>query len=176
VLATPPCPVHLAGKQVADRAGHTVYRDPGYRAFSSEVRCSGRTVWVVFHGGVASNQEAYVGVRSADGGRTWRVVFSEAYFGVRAPHELDAYSGPWTLDGPRRAYFTGWCPACGGGRGTVSLWATRNGGRTISRYRLHSLTGFRPAAVKVVGNLVTVTGRRFVPGLPRTRRATVEIR
>ena len=174
MLATPPCPVHVAGKRIVDRAGHTVYRDPGYRAFSSEVRCSGRTVWVVFHNGVAASQEAYVGVRSGDGGRTWRVVFAEAYFGVRAPHELDAYSGPWTVPGPRRAYFTGWCPACG--RGTVSLWVTRNDGRTFSRYRLPTLTGCRAAAIEVIGNLVTVTARRMFPGLPRMRRATLEIR
>jgi hypothetical protein len=32
------------------------------------VKSNGRTVWVLFHGGAESSQEAYVGVRSADGG------------------------------------------------------------------------------------------------------------
>lgn len=47
--------------------------------------------------------------------------------------ELDAYLGPWTLVGSS-AYFTGRCPACGAG--TVSLWVTKDGGRTFHRYAI----------------------------------------
>src|SRR5437868_7489182 len=92
VIATPPpaCPVHVVGKRIVNGSGRTVYRDPGYRAFAHEIRCSGRTVWVMFHGGAASSQEAYVVARSGDRGRTWRLVSAERYFGVNAPHEFDS--------------------------------------------------------------------------------------
>ena len=46
-----------------------------------QVKCSGRTVWVLFHGGVASSQEAYLGVRSGDAGRTWKLLLSEPFEG-----------------------------------------------------------------------------------------------
>ena len=174
LLATPPCPVHVAGKRIVDRAGHVVYRDPGYSSLRAEIRCSGRTIWVVFHGGAASSQEAYVGVRSGDAGRTWRVVFAERYFGVRAPFELDAYSGPWTIAGSRAAYFTGWCPACG--YGTVSLFVTADGGRTFRRYAIPALTGFRATAIRVSGDDVTVTARSSLRIGPRKKIVTVETR
>lgn len=52
-------------------------------------------MWVLFHGGGEASQEAYVGVRSGDGGRTWKILLAEPYFGVRAPFTIDSYSGPW---------------------------------------------------------------------------------
>ncbi len=79
----------------------------GAAAFGAEVRCSGRTVWVLCHNGVASSQEAYVGVRSGDGGRTRNVLLAERYFGVEAPFQIDEYAGPWTLVGERAAFFVG---------------------------------------------------------------------
>lgn len=174
MVATPACPVHVVGKRIVDRAGRTVLRDPGRRVMSAELKCAGRTVWVVFHNGVASSQEAYVGVRSGDGGRTWRRVFAEGYFGVTAPHQLDSYSGPWTISGERSAYFTGWCPACG--YGTVSLWVTHDGGRTFRRYPVPGLAGFPPVAIRVAGDDVTITGRSVFRVGPRTRTAVVEVR
>lgn len=110
VLAAPPCPLHTVGKRIEDRHGRTVYRFPGYRVVAAQVKCSGTTVSVLFHGGVASSQEAYVGVRSGDGGRTWKLLLSERYFGVSAPFTIDSYSGPWTIVGQNAAYFVGWCP------------------------------------------------------------------
>jgi hypothetical protein len=174
VLAAPPCPVHTVGKQIEDRYGRTVYRSPGYRVLAAQVKCSGRTVWVLFHGGVASSQEAYVGVRSGDGGRTWKLLLSERYFGVLAPFTIDSYSGPWTIVGQNAAYFVGWCPACG--HGTVSLTVTLDGGRHFRRYRVPKLTGFRATGIRVVGHDVTITAKSRLPTGRRERTVTVEIR
>ncbi len=170
----PPCPVHVVGTRIVAASGRTVYEEPVRRSAGAEVKCSGRTVWVLFHNGVAASQEAYVGVRSGDGGRTWKLLLAERYFGVQAPFELDSYSGPWTIAGERAAYFTGWCPACG--YGTVSLGVTLDGGRSFRRYRLPTLTGFRPSAIRVVGDDVTVTGTSQLRVGPRTRTATVRVR
>ena len=159
MLATPPCPVHVVGKRIVDAAGRTVYTDPGQQAIAYEIRCSGRSVWVMFHGGAASSQEAYVLVRSADAGRSWRLVAAESYFGVKAPHELDSYSGPWTIVGPNAAYFVGSCPACG--LWTVSLWVTHDGGRTFRRYAVPELDGHGATlrSVSVSGATVTIVAR-----------------
>ena len=160
MVAAPQCPVHVVGKRIVNAAGRTVYTDPGYQAVAHEIRCSGRTVWVMFHGGAASSQEAYVLVRSADDGLTWKLVASEPYFGVKAPHEFDSYSGPWTIAGADSAYFVGSCPACG--RWTVSLWVTHDGGRTFRRYAVPALTGYGATleSVRVTGTAVTIVARR----------------
>ena len=159
LAAAPSCPVQVVGKRIVDAGGRTVFTDPGYQAIAHEIRCSGRAVWVMFHGGAASSQEAYVLVRSGDRGRTWSVVAAERYFGVKAPHELDAYSGPWTIVGERKAYLTGSCPACG--RGTVSLWVTLDGGRSFRRYAAPALTGYfaKLLSVRVAGGVVTIVAR-----------------
>jgi hypothetical protein len=130
-------------------------------------------VWVLFHGGAASSQEAYVGVRSGDSGRTWKVLLSEAYFGVKAPFTIDSYSGPWTIVGSNAAYFVGWCPACG--YGTVSLTVTLDGGRHFRRYKIPKLTGFRATAIHVVGQRVTVTAKSQLRVGPRWRTVTIKI-
>jgi hypothetical protein len=174
VLAAPPCPVHIVGKRIEDRHGQTVYRAPGYRIVAAQVKCSGSTIWVLFHGGRASSQEAYVGVRSGDGGRTWKLLLSEPYFGVRAPFTIDSYSGPWTIVGENAAYFVGWCPACGSG--TVSLTVTLDGGRHFHRYRIPELTGFQATGIRVVGDDVTITAKSHLPSGPRRRTVTVEVR
>jgi len=173
VLSTPACPVQVVGKRIVDRDGHTVYRAPGYRVLAAQVKCDGRTVWVLFHGGAETSQEAYVGVRSGDGGRTWRLLLSEPYFGVRAPFTIDSYSGPWTIVGENVAYFVGWCPACG--YGTVSLTVTLDGGRHFRRYRIPELTGFRATGIRVVGDDVTVAARSNLRTGPRRRRSTIEV-
>jgi hypothetical protein len=123
-----------------------VYREPRRaRPVRAEIQCRGRTVWVLFHNGVASSQESYVGVRSGDGGLSWRRLLAEAYFGISAPFQIDSYSGPWTLLDARAAVFVGTCPACG--RGTVSLTVTLNGGRSFQRHRIPQLEGWEPRSV-----------------------------
>jgi hypothetical protein len=167
------CPVHVAGKRLVDRHGRTVYRYPGYRVLAAQVKCSGRTVWVLFHGGAEASQEAYLGVRSATAGRTWKRLLAEPYFGIKAPFTIDSYSGPWTIAGEKRAYFVGWCPACG--LGTVSLTVTRDGGRHFRRYSIPKLTGFRGSGIHVVGNNVTITAESQLRTGPRTRSLTLHI-
>jgi hypothetical protein len=167
------CPVRVVGKRLIDRYGHTVFRYPGRQVVASQVKCSGRTVWVLFHGGVASSQEAYLGVRSDDAGRTWRRLLAEAYFGIKAPFTIDSYSGPWTLVGEKSAYFVGWCPACG--YGTVSLTVTRDGGRHFRRYAIRKLTGFRATGVFVVGDTVTIVAKSQVRTGPHGRTVTIHV-
>jgi hypothetical protein len=122
------------------------------------MECSGSTVWVVFFNGVAASQEGYFGVRSGDGGHSWRVVFAERYFGVKAPHQLvTGYLGPWTLDGPRTAYFVGDCVACGFGKTWV--WVTKDDGRSFRRYAVPWPKGSRSASVRVEGRTVTISAR-----------------
>jgi hypothetical protein len=172
--ATPsPCRIHAVGKRLIGRDGHTVYRYPGPRAPVTQVKCSGRTIWALFHGGGQMSQEAYVGVRSGDAGRTWKVLLAEPYFGVKAPFAIDAYSGPWTIAGENSAYFVGWCPACG--RGTVSLTVTRDGGRHFHRYGIPKLTGFYSTSIRVDGNKVSITGRNQLRTGPRSRMITIRV-
>jgi hypothetical protein len=172
MLATP-CPVHAVGKWLVDRQGHTVYRYPGYRVQLAQIKCSGRTVWALFHGGGEMSQEAYVGVRSGDAGRTWRLLLAEPYFGVKAPFTIDSYSGPWTIAGRTGAYFVGSCPACGAG--TLSLTVTRDGGRHFRRYAIPRLTGFYGTGIRVTGDKVTVTARNQFRTGPRNRSITIQV-
>lgn len=175
------CGVRVDDTRIVNGAGRTIYREPGDWTPSyphpSVVRCSGPSVWVVWDNGAASSQEAYVGVHSGDGGRSWRLVFAESYFGVRAPHELDSYLGPWTLTGPRVAYFTGQCPACGKGPlfGTVSVAVTKDSGRTFRNYRVRALTGYAPMRISVVGDEVTIVGKRFSKGVRPRKTVTVRV-
>jgi hypothetical protein len=167
------CGITVDGVRVL-RGRRLVYREPASRTFGHEVRCSGATVWVVFFNGVASSQEAYFGVRSGDSGHSWRAVFAARYFNVKAPHQLvTGYLGPWTLDGARDAYFTGMCVACG--LGTVSLWVTRDAGRTFRRYNLPLLTGYRLTRIRASGRGVIIRARR---GARKTgpRDETVRVR
>jgi hypothetical protein len=164
------CGVRVAWTKILDRNGHVLYREPVRRTMGHQLRCSGSSVWVVFYNGVASSQEGYFGVHSRDGGRTWRPVFTERYFGMKAPHALDAYMGVWTLRGSHAAYFTGRCPACGWG--TVSLWVTKDGGRTFRRYKVPALTGYAATAIRVFGNRVTIAAERWT-AVPGSKRKTV---
>jgi hypothetical protein len=121
-------------------------------------------------------QEAYVGARSVDHGRTWKLVFSERFFGVKAPHELDSYMGPWILRG-RVAYFTGSCPACSSTTsvGTVSLWVTKDAGRTFRMYRVPALTGYAPVRLRVRGRNVRIWAKRFARGVKPHKTVTVRV-
>jgi hypothetical protein len=168
------CADHVVGTRLVDAGGHTVYRYPGRRVLAAQVRCSGRTVWVLFHGGVASSQEAYLGVRSGTAGRTWKRLLAEPYFGIKAPFTIDSYSGPWTIVGERRAYFVGWCPACG--RGTVSLTVTLDGGRHFHRYAVRKLTGSIATGIHIVGDEVTIRARNQLRTGPRIRTVTIRVR
>lgn len=171
------CGVRVADTRILDASGHSLYREPGNWSpgypRSHQVRCSGSTIWVVWDNGAAANQEGYVGARSGDGGHRWKLVFAETYFGVRAPHELDAYLGAWTLHGPKDAYFSGRCPACG--YGTVSLWVTRDGGRTFHRYQLATLTGYATTKIRVFGDRVAVSARRWIPGRPAKKTVAIHV-
>jgi hypothetical protein len=167
------CPVRAVGKRLVDRHRQTVYRYPGYRVPGAQVKCSGETVWVLFHGGGEMSQEAYLGVRSGNAGRTWKRLLAEPYFGIKAPFAIDSYSGPWTIAGEKRAYFVGWCPACGAGR--VSLAVTLDGGRHFRRYTPRSLRGFIGTGIRVVGNKVTITAKSQLRTGPRTRTVTIRV-
>jgi hypothetical protein len=163
------CGVRVAWTKILDRSDRVLYREPVSRTFGHQMQCAGASIWVVFYNGVASSQEAYFGVHSADGGRTWRPVFTEGYFGLHAPHDLDAYLGPWTLTGSA-AYFVGYCPACGR-QPTESLWVTENGGRTFRRYDLAALSGYWPKRVRVSG----VDAIVFADRNGRKKTATVRL-
>ena len=151
------CGVRVKGAEIF-RGGRLVYREPGSLRSGHQIECSGSTVWVVFSNGGLASQEAYFGVRSGDGGRSWRAVFAERYFDAKAPHQLvTGYLGPWTLDGPRTAYFVGDCVACGFGR--VWVWVTKDGGRTFRRFAVPRSRSSRSVSVVVEGRTVTISAR-----------------
>ena len=176
------CGIRVADTRIVDAGGSTVYREPGNWTpgypRSHVVRCSGSSIWVVWDNGAASSQEAYVGAHSIDRGSTWHLIFAENYFGVNAAHELDSYLGPWALLGPRAAYFTGWCPVCGGESavsGTTSLWVTKDGGRTFREYRIPALIGYEPVALRVSGRDATISAKGFFRGVWRRKTVTVHV-
>ena len=176
------CGVRVENMRIVDSGGHTLYREPGdwTRTYPhpSVVRCSGSTAWVVWNNGAAMNQEGYVGARSEDGGRSWRLVIGDAFFpGVNAPHEIASYLGPWTLGSPKVAYFTGWCPVCGTRPpfGSVSLSVTRDGGRTFHRYEIPALNGYQPIGIRVSGPGVAITAKGFIHKVSRWKTVTLRV-
>ncbi|HEU5244345.1 MAG TPA: hypothetical protein VFU33_08085 [Gaiellaceae bacterium] len=158
------CGIRIVGTRIY-AGGRVAYHDPSPSAMWHEVRCRGSTVWVVFVNGVGMMHEEYVGVRSPDRGRTWRVAFAQSP-DVHARYGIGAEPGAWTLVGPRAAYFVGACPACGtdGGKttGTLSLSVTKDGGRTFRTYPVPARSGFEARQVRVSGNAVTIAGRRLM--------------
>jgi hypothetical protein len=172
------CGVRGLGVRILDRSGRTLYREPGHyvhpNAGFPTIRCSGSTIWAVWFNGAGTMKEAYVGARSLDAGHTWKLVFSEPFFGVKAPHALDAYMGPWTLRG-RIAYFTGWCPACGTGTGTTSLWVTTDGGRTFREYQAPALIGYEPIGLRISGRRVTISAKGFVHSVWRRKIVSLRV-
>ena len=125
-----------------------------------ELRCSGPAVWVVFVNGVGMMHEEYIGARSLDRGRAWRVVLADR----PGSYGIGAEVGAWTLRGSRAAYFLGTCPACSAGKafGTVSLTVTTNAGRTFRSYPVSALSGFVPLRLRARGSVVTIWARRLV--------------
>lgn len=173
------CGVRVENMRIVDSARRTVYREPGNWTPSyphpAVVRCSGSTVWVVWDNGATMNHEGYVGARSRDGGRTWRLVIGDRFFGVNAPHQINSYLGPWTLRGSRTAYFTGWCPVCGTYPfGSVSLSVTKDGGRTFHRYDIPAFNGYQPIGIRASGRNVAIAGKGFIHRV--WRRKTVGLR
>jgi hypothetical protein len=166
------CGVQVQGVRIL-HGRRLVYREPVSRTFGHQIECSGSTVWVVFFNGVAASQQGYFGVRSGDSGRTWRLAFTERFFGMDAPHQLDDYLGPWTVT-RHGAFFTGLCPACDP-QPTISLWETKDGGRTFRRFDVAALDGYGPTAISVSGDRVTITGvRGNVPG-PKHKTVTLHV-
>jgi hypothetical protein len=152
------CGFRVAGTRVLASDGSVAYRDPSKSAMWHELRCSGTAVWVVFVNGVGMSHEDYVGARSLDRGRTWRVVLADR----PGSYGIGAEVGAWTLRGSRAAYFLGTCPACSAGKafGTVSLTVTTNAGRTFRSYPVSALSGFAPLRLRARGNVVMIWARR----------------
>lgn len=172
--ASSTCGITALGTRILQN-GRTVYQEPGPDAGPpAQVQCSGSSVWAVWNNGGSMMQTAYFGVHSSDAGRTWRPVFAERYFGRKAPHQLDANWGPWTVRGSA-AYFVGYCEACsvGGMSQTVSLYVTKDGGKTFRTYPIPALTGYLPVRIAVAGSSVTVVGDHFAPGTKPRESATV---
>lgn len=175
------CGVRSEGVRLFDARGRTVYREPGRYVHPNSgpgaaIRCSGPTIWAVWDNGAGMSKEAYVGARSTDRGRSWKLVFTERFFGVKAPHELDAYMGPWILRG-HLAYFTGWCPACGATSpfGSVSLSVTTDSGATFRRYEIPALNGYEPIGIRLSAGRVAVTAKGFFHGIWRRKTVTLRV-
>jgi len=189
VRGTKECGIRVLGPRILDSTGSLVYREPvpkgevNANRIPSQVRCSGSAVWVVFFNGVGMMHEDYVGVRSLDHGRTWRIAFAQDSPGARSRYGVGAEPGPWTLVGARRAYFVGTCPACSEGKafGLVSLTVTKDGGRTFRTYPVPALSGFGPVGVRVTGDVVRLSARRLVRKINKApfeiyKRKTVTVR
>jgi hypothetical protein len=104
--------------------------------------------------------EEYIGARSLDRGRRWRIVLGDAPGRYAVGPEV----GTWTLRGSRAAYFVGACPACSTPHafGTVSLTVTKDGGRTFRMYKVPALTGYGPTSIRVSGRDVIIRARARV--------------
>src|SRR6266516_4651538 len=72
------CGFRVVGTQVLASDGSVAYREPSKSAMWHELRCSGSAVWVVFVNGVGMSHGEYIGARSLDRGRTWRVAFAQS--------------------------------------------------------------------------------------------------
>jgi hypothetical protein len=158
----PHCGFRVAGTRVLASDGSVAYRDPSKSAMWHELQCSGSAVWVVFVNRVGMMHEEYVGARSLDRGRTWRVVLADR----PGSYGIGAEVGAWTLRGSHAAYFLATCPACSVGKafGTVSLTVTKNAGRTFRSYPVSALSGFAfaPLRLRARGSVVTIWARRLV--------------
>jgi hypothetical protein len=167
------CGVRGVGARILSPEGRTLYREPATPMMGfPAIQCSGSTIWAVWFNGVGMSQQAYFGARSSDSGRTWRPVFTENYFALKAPHALDSYFGVWTLRGPFRAYFVGSCPACSDAtaQGTIALYVTSDGGRTFHKYDVPTLTGYTVTRIAVHGESVTLRAKRFARGVEPPRK------
>ena len=151
------CGYRVTGTEVLTSDGAVAYRDPSKAAMWHQLKCSGPAVWVVFVNGVGMMHEEYIVARSVDRGRTWRRVLTDA----PGQYSIGAEVGVWTLQGSRKAYFVGACPACGT-RGQLFLSVTKDGGRTFRSYLVPSPPEFGPLGVHVSGTVVTIPGKWIV--------------
>lgn len=110
---------------------------------AEHVACAGSAAWVLWSGGGAMSQEAYLVERTLDAGAHWQTVLGEPYFPVTPPDvgTIDAYAGSFALAAAAAGGFVGWCPACG--LGTYSYTRTLDGGRSFSHQSLAGLDGGR---------------------------------
>lgn len=157
------CAARIVGTRILAPGGSVAYRDPYPGAMLRELHCSGSTEWAVFVNGIGTNVESYVGVRSLDRGRTWRVALAQDPR-VRLKRSIGAEVGPWALHGSRAAYFLGICNPCqlGNTWGTVSLTVTKDAGRTFRSYPVPALAGWAPLRIRASGREVTIWARREV--------------
>lgn len=158
------CGVRIEGTtEVVGQGGDVVYRDPYQGSMWHDLRCQGTTVWAVFVNGIGTNVESYLGVRSLDGGRTWRVAFAQDPR-VRKQYSVGAELGPWALQGRRSAYFVGTCGPCSVGKayGTVSLTVTKDAGRTFRHHLVRALTGWTPRRIRATGHEVAIWASQLV--------------
>lgn len=172
------CGARVAGtNRILAPGGAVAYRDPYRGAMWHELRCSGPTVWAIFVNGIGTNVESYVGVRSLDGGRTWRVAFAQDPR-VRKKYSIGNEVGPWALHGSRAAYFVATCVPCGVGKefGTVSLTVTKNAGRTFHRYQVPALNGFSARRMQVTSRGVKIWATRLWPYRGKPRDKVVAVR
>lgn len=143
----------VAGREVVWRRGAGGWRvalparlDRGGEGPLPELGCRGRSVWALFHRGVAAGSEGYDVFRSLDGGRTWRAVLAGLDpLRPRLPR-LAPRPGPLAVLGGGAAVLVGFCPVCG--RGPVTVVSTADGGRSWRRST--PLQGYAPAAVSFV--------------------------
>jgi len=169
------CGVRGVGVRILGTDGQTLYREPGYHTYPNRgfpaIQCSGSTIWATWFNGAGMMQEAYLGARSLDRGRTWKLIFTEGMYGPKAPHHLDSYLGVWTLRG-RNAYFVGSCPACSvrGIGVTNALFVTKNGGRTFARHDVPALTGYIVTGIRVRGDDVIFRAKRLLRNVGPPRK------
>jgi hypothetical protein len=115
----------------------------------------------------------HVGVRSGDGGRTWKPSSPSGTSEFGTFHDRLVL---WAVDDrrPERGLLRWLVPPRG--RGTVSLTVTLDGGRHFRRCRVPKLTGFQATGIRVVGHNVTITAKSRLSTGRRRRTVTVEIR
>lgn len=121
------------------------------------LQCTGSGPWALFIGGLAAGSQGYAAYAAPDGAH-WRLVLGQ-FLSRRVPR-LSSYAGPFSAVSSSRAFFVGYCPACGRGASTVAR--TRDGGLHWRRSRA-GLDGTWPEAVSFVGHgtgfLVTLDQR-----------------
>jgi photosystem II stability/assembly factor-like uncharacterized protein len=112
-------------------------------AFDSALTCKGGSLWLfqdIPNG--AGGHVNYAGLRSTDGGRTWRHILANAFF-EDTPTTIghaDDEPGPFTAPGAATGIELGVSPAAE----EASVTVTRDGGRTWHRTTLEGLTSAGP--------------------------------
>ncbi len=95
-----------------------------------QLGCRGTDVWAVLHEGAGAGTEGYEVWRSLDRGRSWRKVLASPW--QRRLPAISNFSGPVAVLGRGAAVLAGSCAPCGG-RGTITVVSTRDGGLSFTR-------------------------------------------